>query len=156
MTKQEASPARFFIGLLALATVVVQLVGVPRAGAAYAGRYPDVAYLEPLCVTALMVAPIGLEIALLSVWKLVSAALTDRVSSTRSRRWTNIMAASLIFTPAIFVSIFVHAGSVAGVGGPAMLFGLLVSLALVPLAFVLKRWVREWFRNENAFALSTS
>jgi CubicO group peptidase (beta-lactamase class C family) len=88
MTKQEALPARFFIGLLALATVVVQLVVVPRAGAAYAGRHPDVAYLEPLYVTALLVALISLGIALLSAWQLVSAALTHRASPYRRRTIT--------------------------------------------------------------------
>jgi hypothetical protein len=152
MTKQEALPVRFFIGLFALVTVVVQLVVIPKAGAIHAAMYPEVAYLETLYVTALVIALIGFELALLSVWQLVLAAITDRASSVQSRWWSNMMTASLIFMATIFAGICVHAGSVADVGGPAVLFGLLGSLALVPLAFVLRNGIRSWLRNENVHA----
>ncbi|TKV27412.1 hypothetical protein FDK12_11960 [Arthrobacter sp. NamB2] len=154
MTKQEALPIRFFVGLFVLVTLVVQIVVIPRAGATYAEMYPEVAYLEPFYVSALVVVLIGLEIALLSAWQLVSAAVKERAPGVRPRRWSNIMAASLIFMAACFASVCVHAGSVAGVGGPAMLFGLLGSVALIPLAFVLRRGIRGWLRNEHVYALS--
>lgn len=156
MTKQEALPFHFFIGLFALVALVAQLVVIPRVGATYASKYPEVAYLEPLYVTALVVALVGLEVALLSAWQLVSAAVTGRALSAWPTRWTNIMTASLIFMAAICAGVCVHAGFVASVGGPAMLFGLLLSLALIPVAFALRHWVRGWLRNENVHAVSAS
>ena len=156
MTKQEALPLRFFLGLFALATLVIQLVVVPRTGTSYASAYPEVAYLEPLYVTAVGVALVGFLVALLAAWQLVSGAVTERASTRRSTQWVNIMTAALIFMAVIFAGVFVHAGSVENVGGPAMLFGLLASLALVPVAFVLRRWVMKWLAGGNVYALSAS
>lgn len=69
MTKQEASIPHVFLGLFALVILTVQLVMLPRTAAVYAREYPDVAYLEPLYMTALMIALIGLEVALLAAWQ---------------------------------------------------------------------------------------
>lgn len=154
MTKQEALALRFFLGLLALAALVVQLVVIPRVAAGYADVYPELSYLEPLYVTALAVACVGFVLALLAVWHLVSAAVTDRAPTRRSTRWANVMTISLTFMALILAGVFVHAGFVANVGGPAMLFGLLVSLALVPVAFALRRWVTGWLANDAHYALS--
>jgi hypothetical protein len=156
MTKQEALPLRFFLGLFALVTLVIQLVVVPRTGASYASAYPEVAYLEPLYVTAIGLALVGFLVALLAAWQLVAGAVAGRVATRRSTRWANIMAASLIVLAVIFAGVFVHAGFMENVGGPAMLFGLLGSLALVPVAFVLRRWVMKWSVADNVYALSAN
>ncbi|TDK27981.1 DUF2975 domain-containing protein [Arthrobacter crusticola] len=148
MTTQEALPLRFFLGVLVLAAVLVQLVAIPGAGASYARAYPKVAQLAPPYVTALVAAFIALELALLAAWKLVSAVVAGRAMISRSTRWAGIMAASLMVTALIGAGVSVHAGSVARVGGPAMLFGLLFSLALVPAAFALRRWVMGWLQND--------
>lgn len=154
MTRQEALPLRFVLGLLALAALLAQLVVIPRAGASYASAFPEIAYLASPSVTALVVAFVGFEMALLAAWQLVSAAVAGRALTSRSTRWANIMTASLIFMAVIFAGVFAYIGSVAGVGGPPMLFGLLVSLslALVPVAFALRHWVMGWLENDDVYA----
>lgn len=156
MTKQEALPLRFFLGLFALATLVIQLVVVPRTGTSYASAYPEVVYLEPLYVTAIGVALVGFLVALFAVWQLVSGGGAERVATRRSTRWANIMAAGLIFLAVIFAGVFVHAGFVENIGGPAMLFGLLGSVALVPVTFALRRWAMRWLAASDVDALATS
>jgi hypothetical protein len=152
MTKQEALPLRFFLGVLVLAALLAQLVAIPSAGASYAGAYPQVADLAPLSVTVLVVAFIGFEIALLAAWQLISAAVAGRALTSRSTRWANVMTASLLVTAMILGSLCVYIGSVARVGGPAMLFGVIFSLALVSTAFALRRWVRGWLETDDADA----
>jgi hypothetical protein len=152
MTKQEALPLRFFLGVLVLAALLAQLVVIPSAGATYAGAYPQVADLAPLSVTALVVAFMGFEIALLAAWQLISAAVAGRALTSRSTRWVNVMTASLFVTAVILGGLCVYIGSVARVGGPAMLFGILFSLALVPTAFALRRWVVRWVETDHAGA----
>ncbi|VDR32296.1 Uncharacterised protein [Arthrobacter agilis] len=152
VTKKEALPLRFFLGLFAFAALVIQLVVVPRVGASYASVYPDVAYLEPLYVTAVMVALVGLLVALFAAWQVVSGALAARGVPSRPAGWANIMTASLIFLVLIFAGVFVHAGSVANVGGPAMLLGVLVCVAFVPVAFALRRWVINRFTSDSLYA----
>ena len=156
MTKQEALPLRFFLGLFALATLVIQLVVVPRTGASYASAYPEVAYLEPLYVTAIGVALVGFLVALFAAWRLVSGAVAEKVATRRSARWANIMMAGLIFLVVIFAGVFVHAGFVENVGGPAMLVGFLGSVALVPITFARRRWAMRWLAANDVYALATS
>ncbi len=149
MTKQEALPIRFFLGLAALAALLIQLVVIPSAGASLASVYPQVAYLALPTAIALVVAVVGVEMTLVAAWQLVSAAVTGRALTSRSTRWANIMTASLIFMAVLLAGVFVYIGSVAGVGGPAMLFGLLASLTLVPVAFALRHWVRGWLGDDD-------
>ncbi len=96
MTKQEALPLRFFLGLAALAALLAQLVIIPWAGASYASTYPEVAYLASPTITALVIAVVGLEMTLVAAWQLVSAAVAGRALTNRSTRWANIMTASLL------------------------------------------------------------
>jgi hypothetical protein len=135
MISQRATPFRVILGAFAVGALLAQVMIVPQVAAEYAGAYPEVAYLASLYVTAIVVAIGGFEVALLASWQLLSAAVAGNVSTSRSKRWATVMTASLCFMSLIFAGVFVHAGSVANVGGPPMLFGLLVSLALVPVAF---------------------
>lgn len=66
------------------------------------------------------------------------------------------MAASLSFMAVIFAGVCLHAGWVVGIGGPVVLFGILASIAVVILAFALRRWAKSWFTQENTYALSTT
>jgi hypothetical protein len=88
-----------------------------------------------------VIAFIAFEMALLAAWKLISAAVADGALAGRPTQWANAMTASLILIAVIFAGLCVYVGSVARVGGPAMLFGLLFSLALIPAAFALRRWI---------------
>jgi hypothetical protein len=144
MTRQEALPLRCALGALALVAVLAQFVVVPQMAADYAGAYPEVAYLASPYVTAIVIAIGAFEVALLAAWQLLSAAVSGAVSgaggpsTSRPTRWANVLAASLAFMAVLIAGVCVHAGSFAAVGGPAMLFGLIACLALVPAAFVLR------------------
>jgi len=152
MTKQEALPVRLFLGLLAAVTLATQLVVIPKTAEGYARDYSELAYLEPLYVTALAVALACFEAALLAAWQLLSTAVGDPALTNRSVIWNNSMTFFLCSTAVILAGVCVHASLVAGVGGPAMLFGLLSAAVLVPAAFVLRNWVRSWFAHRVAAA----
>lgn len=138
MTSQEALPLRIALGVLALGALLTQLVFIPRAAAEAAAAYPEVASLAPPYVTALVVALVGFEVALLAAWQLLSAAAAGGALTRRSKLWANVMAASLGFMAVISAGVCYHAGFDAAVGGPAMLFGILFSIAFVPVAVVLR------------------
>ncbi len=150
MISQQLTPLRIILGALALGALLAQLVVVPRSAAEYAGAFPEVAYLAPPYVAAIVVAIGGFEVALLAAWQLLSAAAAGEGLTDRSKRWANVMAASLSFMAVIFAGVCVHAGSFAAVGGPAMLFGLLASLALVPVAFGLRKKTVDFLLRDDA------
>ncbi|MCC9204532.1 DUF2975 domain-containing protein [Arthrobacter sp. zg-Y769] len=144
MTRQEALPLRCALVTFALAALVVQFVVVPRIAARAADAYPEVADLASPYVTVIGVAVAAFELALLAAWQLVSAAAADRSAQRRSTGWANIMAVSLGAMAVLFAGVFAHAGSVENIGGPAMLFGLLLFLALIPVAVALRNGVLGW------------
>lgn len=139
MKQEQVRRFRIVIGALTLGALLTQLVVVPRAAAGYADAYPEVAYLAFPYVIAIVVGIGGFEVALLATWQLLSAAAGGDALTSYSKRWANVMAAALVFMAVLFAGVCVHAGSVANVGGPPMLFGLLASLALIPAAFALKK-----------------
>lgn len=150
MNKEQVRRFRIVIGAIALVALLTQIVVVPWAAADHAAAYPKVAYLAVPYVTAIVVAIGAFEVALLAVWQILSAAATGGATTSRSKRWANVMAAALIFMAVIFAGVCVHAGSVANIGGPAMLFGLLASVALVPAAFALKKKAMEFSLADDA------
>ncbi|GAB3531905.1 hypothetical protein GCM10027403_03120 [Arthrobacter tecti] len=139
MIREHVPRLRIVIGAIAFLAMLVQIVVIPRIAANYANDYPEVAYLAPPYVVAIVIAIGSFEVALLAAWQLLSAAEAGDTLTSRSPRWANVVAASLLFMAMIFAGVCVHAGSVASVGGPAMLFGLLASLAVVPAAFALRK-----------------
>ncbi|NJC20931.1 hypothetical protein BJ994_000007 [Arthrobacter pigmenti] len=129
MTARHISLFRVLIGVCAIGALLAQVVVVPQVAADYADRYPEVAHLELPYLVAVVVAIGGFEVALLAAWRLLAAA--KDVSVGRSKRWINLMAASLCFTALVLAGVCVHAGSVENIGGPAMLFGVLASVAII-------------------------
>lgn len=154
MTRQEALPLRFFLGLWAAAALLVQVVVIPRAGSGVAGAYPEVAHLAPPTVAVLIIAVVGLELAIVAAWRLVAIAVAGGTSTGRARRWADVMAASLTGMAVLGAGACAYMGFVASIGGPARLFGLLASLALIPIAVALRGWVMGWF-DRSASARSS-
>jgi uncharacterized membrane protein len=150
MSSQRVIPLRVLLGALALGTLLTQVVIVPSTAAEYAEAYPEVAYLAAPYITAIVVALSGFEVALLAAWQLLSAAAAGGASIRRAKRWANVLAIALSFMAVIFAGVCVHAGSFAAVGGPPMLFGLLASLALVPVAFVLRNKAVSFALRDHA------
>lgn len=147
MTKQEALPLRIAFTVLALGALLMQVILVPQAGNGYADRFPEAAYLAFPYTAAIAVGFIGLEVALLAAWQLVSSAVTKRSLNSRSMRWTNLMAASLGFMAAVFAGVCAHALFWTEFGAPAVLFGFVVSLGLFPAIFAVRHGTRGWLEN---------
>ena len=152
MSKQNVPVVRIALGALFFVALLTQFWVVPSVAAESAARYPEHASLAPLYLIVIGIA-IGLfELALLAGWQVLSAAATN-TGSQRSRWWAIALLVALGSSGALFASVFVHAGSVAGVGGPPMLFGLLVSVAVVICAIALRRKALEFtVEDDNDWA----
>ena len=150
MTRQEATPLRFFLGLFALIALAAQLVVVPRTAAHYAARYPEVAHLEHLYGTALVLALVCLEVALLAAWLMVPVSAAGGAGAGRPDLWNTVLTTSLGLMAVILAGICFHAGSVENICGPAMFLGLLASIALVPATFVLRNRIDGWFAHPGS------
>lgn len=137
MTRQQVPVLRVAICALALVALVLQVV-VPLVAAACAVAYPEVAYLERPYVAAVVAALVGFEVALLSAWQLFNVSPADDASTRPMKRWADALAGSLCFMAVVVAGVCVHAAFVANVGGPLTMLGLLVCVAVVPTAVVLR------------------
>lgn len=117
---------------------MTQVLVVPWVAAACADAYPEVAYLQRPYVAAVVVAIVGFQAALLAAWQLLSVAKDGPSSESRAKRWANVLAGSLCFMAVVAAGVCVHAAFVANVGGPPTILGILVSLAVVAIALVLR------------------
>jgi len=138
MTKQEALPLRFVLGALGLLALLSQAVLLPRIAGEYAAAYPEVAYLAAPYVVAAIAAIACFEVALLAGWQILTAVVADGALTPGATKWANVLAFSVGLTGMTLAGICTHAGSVAGIGGPAMLFGALAGAALIAAAVVLR------------------
>ncbi len=142
LSNQHVPTVRFALVALFVIALLLQFWIVPSAAAQSATQYPEYADLARPYVIVIGIA-IGLfELALIAAWQVLSAATAD----TRPRRrklWATIFTLALISSGVLFAGVFIHAGSVARVGGPPMLFGLLAALAVVVCAVVLRRKTLE-------------
>ncbi len=143
MNSQQNLPLRIAICVLALGAAIAQIFVIPRAASSYAEAYPEVAYLAAPYAAASIVAVVGIEVALLAGWQILSIAKRDESFTSSVLGWANVMAASLVFTAAVLVGVFAHASFVANIGGPAILFGLLSSTAFGAGAVVARRAVKR-------------
>ncbi|WP_146361769.1 DUF2975 domain-containing protein [Arthrobacter yangruifuii] len=150
MTRQEALPLRCALVAFALATLLVQFVLVPQAAVRSADAYPEVAYLAAPYVTVIGAALAAFEATLLAAWQLVSASVANRSGTRRSTGWANIATVSLGITAVLCAGVFAHAGFIENIGGPAMLFGLLIFLALIPVALAVRYGILGWLEAEQS------
>lgn len=150
MTKQEALPLRISFAVLTLGALLIQLILVPQARDSFADKFSDAAYLALPYATAIAVGLIGFEVAVLAAWQLVSAARTERSLNPRSMRWTNVLAGSLGFMALVFVGVCAHTLFWTKFGAPAVLFGFLVSLGMVPVIFAVRSGINSWLNNESS------
>ncbi|MCC9145617.1 MULTISPECIES: DUF2975 domain-containing protein [unclassified Arthrobacter] len=150
MTRQEALPLRCALVAFAVTALLLQVGVVPRAAARYAAAYPEVAYLAAPYVAVTGVAVTAFGVALLAAWQLLSATVADTSAARGSTGWANTAAVSLGVMAVLCAGVFAHAGFIEHIGGPAMLFGLLIFLALVPVAFALRYGVLGWLEEEHS------
>ena len=141
MTKQEALPLRFVLVTLGLLALLSQTVLLPRLAGEYAAAYPQAAHLAVPYAIAAIVAVACLEAALLAAWRILSIVVAEGGLTLGAAEPANVIAASLGLSGITVAGICAHAGSVASVGGPLMLTGLLAGLGLVPAAVALRNRV---------------
>ena len=138
MTKQEALPLRLVLVAVGLLALFSQIVLLPRMAGEYAAAYPQVAHLAVPYAAAAIAAVACVEAALLAAWRMLGLVVADGELTLRAAEPANVMAVSLGLSGITVAGICAHAGWVAAVGGPAMLFGLFAGLALVPAAVALR------------------
>ncbi|MEB7504147.1 DUF2975 domain-containing protein [Arthrobacter koreensis] len=141
MTKQEALPLRFVLVAAGLLALLSQTVLLPRMAGEYAAAYPQAAHLAVPYAAAVIAAVACVEAALLAAWRMLGLVVADGELTLRAAGPATVMAVSLGLSGITVAGICAHAGFAAGIGGPAMLAGLLAGLALVPAAVALRNRV---------------
>lgn len=139
MAREQIPFLRVALGVLALGAVLAQFLFVPLVAAAYAAKYPELADLAQPYVVALVVAIAGFEAALVSAWQIVTLASSESDRAATKAQWAGILSVSLCFMALLFIGVFAHAGLVANVGGPPVLMGLMMSLAVAFGAIVIRK-----------------
>lgn len=145
VNRNEVFAGRVFIGMLLALALVTQFVVIPEAASNYAHRYPEVAHLEVPYSIASIAAIVAFELALLSAWLVASTTGHD----ASDRRRVNAATAAWFSMLLIVAGICVHAGAIANVGGPAMLFGLMLSCGLGIAALVLRPRVLQVLHDQR-------
>lgn len=139
---QHVPTVRFTLVALFVLALLLQFWVTPSAAARAAIDYPEYAYLERPYVIATGVALALFGLALLAAWQVMSASTTDQRTPRRTR-WALTLTIALASSGVVLAGTLIHAGSIARVGGPPMLFGLLASLTVVVGAVALRRTASE-------------
>ena len=137
MVIQQIRLMRITVVMLALGSILAQVFITPHVARSFAAAYPEVAYLERPYTIAVIVAIAGFELALLAVWQILSIVKRGAAFTGSPMRWVNFMTVCFLFTAATLIGIIMHATFIANIGTPAMLFGLLASIAFGASALVL-------------------
>lgn len=152
MSKKDVVAGRVSIGILMALALMTQFIVIPQTASSYASRYPEVAHLEMPYAVATIFAIVVFELALVSAWKSISAIARD----ASGRRWINASTAALCSMLLIVAGICVHAVAIANVGGPLMLFGLVLSCALGIAALALRPRVLQVLDDQRGSSTSGS
>lgn len=143
MSIQQILLLRIAVVMLALGSILAQLFITPLVARSFAAAYPEVAYLELPYTVAVIVAIGGFELALLAAWQILSLVKREAIFIGPPMRWMNFMTACFLFAAATLVGIIMHATFMANIGTPAMLFGLLSSIAFGTSALFLRSAVKR-------------
>lgn len=119
--------AALIVALLLLAGV--QVVVMPAVATTYAIAYPEVSTLAVPYLLGVDAAILGLQIACVALY-FSYLQLTRETAQQHSSTLGRIFTSSLLVAAISLGGVFGHAAFVARVGGPAMIFGLLLALAL--------------------------
>lgn len=139
MDAMQLKSARLTIIGLFVSAVALQAVVIPVAAAGFATRYPEVAHLQAPYVTGLVIAVVGFQLALVAAWKVATDLASEQSSAQKRSRWSAIAVLALCLMALAAACVFAHASFVALVGGPPVMLGLLLSVAIVPGALVARK-----------------
>ncbi|WP_165314269.1 DUF2975 domain-containing protein [Agromyces protaetiae] len=133
---RPAAIAHAALVALLVGAILLQFWIVPSLAAESAARYPEVAWLATPYVVAVGIGLGFFELSLFAVWRAISTGGREGRAVKRAERWLDLATLAIISMAVVFSGVFVHAGSVAKVGGPPMLFGLLCMIAVIVAALV--------------------
>lgn len=134
---------RIVVVMLALVSILAQVLFTPLVARSAAAAFPEVAYLEVPYTIAVIVAIGGFELALVAVWQILAMAKRGATFAGTPMRWVNFMTICILFTAATLIGIIMHATLIANVGTPVMLFGLLASIAFGTSALFVRTAVKR-------------
>lgn len=143
MNIQQIPLLRIAVVMLALGSILAQIFITPLVARTFAAAYTEVAHLEIPYTIAVIVALAGFELALLAVWRILSLIKRGATSTGTPMLWVNFMTICILFTAATLIGIIMRATFIANIGTPAMLFGLLVSIAFGASAIFLRTAVKR-------------
>lgn len=138
--------------LVALGTVLVQVL-LPCQAAEIGETYPEVQNLVlPYSIAAVLMV-VCAQVALLSVWKLISRVLRATLYAKGSLKWIDAMRWSVLIGAGIVAIVAGHLLFLVGIGGPGVVLGFFAALVLGSAAFLLLTILRRVFtaaRDEHA------
>lgn len=146
LTRTAVGLLRLFLVLLLVMTVVGQTLSWPGQFAHMASEEPLLAHLRwPLTATAILVL-VGVQVVIISVWRLLGMVAADRIFSTEALRWVDgivwaLAGAWLVFAAgalALGVTLYVTP-ELRDPGLPMVLGGLLLAGGVVVLLMVVMR-----------------
>lgn len=143
MDIQQIPPLRVVVGMLALGALLAQIFVIPSVAVSCAEAFPEVAYLATPYMVAFIVAVTGVEMALVAGWKVLSIVKREGSLTSSATGWANLMTAGPLVTATVLLGLFAHACFFTTMGSPAMLFGLLASIAFGAGALAFRKRVKR-------------
>ena len=102
---------------------------LPRLAEELGGPYDETVHLvAPYAVAGILVIGCA-QVALITVWRLLSMVADDTIFTARALRWVDVITISGAAAALISAGVAAHLLVIVGVGGPAIVFALIVSVA---------------------------
>lgn len=131
---------RVFLGVLLAVLLLLQVMSFPGQFAHMAEQSPERASLQwPL--TALAIFLVGcVQAVVIATWNLLTLVRDDRIFSSASRVWVNVILWAIVAATSVVVAVFLLVGfSADDPGAPLLLFSIAVILSVASLLMVVMR-----------------
>lgn len=128
MERTGIAALRALLAVLLLGGVVAQLWFFPTLAGELARDYPDLAWLRWPLLAVVVVVILGVQVALVAVWRLLSMVEGDTVFSPEAFRWVNVIIAAAVVDTVLVLGVWGVLTCVANANPPAFM---LAQLALV-------------------------
>lgn len=143
MNKTLIPHVRAMLALVAVVTIVVQAVAVPAVAASMAQSFPEVAHLQMPYTLGLILALVGVQVGVVAGWWMLRLDADGEFRAARVHTGSSVALGGLVFAVLMVGAVLVHAGGVAQIGGPAVIFGLLGCATALCAALPMRAAVRR-------------
>lgn len=114
---------RATLAVLLSGTFLAQCL-IPVEASSTGATYPEVAHLVVPYSAAAILALVGVQAALVAVWRLLTLVSVGQVFTPRALRWVDLVVAGAALWTVLSGVVLVHLVAVVGVGGPGAALGL--------------------------------